>query len=141
MLYSFDYERRTDYVETDKMGVVHNSIYFWYFENGRTETMRSLDFPYKEVEQRGVIMPLVEQYCKYVSPSFYDDILIIRTFIDEFPTSKFCFRYEIFRKEENGNLTLLANGHNSLAFVDKTTNRPIRCPEWLSKLLYEKLGK
>ena len=32
MLYSFDFERRVDYVETDKMGVMHNSIYFWFFE-------------------------------------------------------------------------------------------------------------
>lgn len=141
MLYSFDCEKRTDYVETDTMGVVHNSIYFWYFEKGRTETMRSLGFPYKEVEKRGVIMPIVDQYCKYISPLYYDDIILIRTFIDKFPTSKFCFRYEIFRKEENGSLNLVANGYNSLAFVNRAANRPIRCPEWLSKLLHEKLGE
>lgn len=141
MLYSFDREIRVEYYDTDKMGVVHNSVYFLYFEKGRTETMRNLGFPYNEIEQRGVIMPLVDQYCKYISPSYYDDVLTIRTFIDEMPCSKFNFRYEVFRKEENDKTTLIAQGYNSLAFVDIKTNRPIRPPVWMTKILNEKLGK
>lgn len=141
MLYSFDREIRVEYYDTDKMGVVHNSVYFLYFEKGRTETMRHLGFPYNEIEQRGVMMPLVDQYCKYISPSYYDDVLTIRTFIDEMPCSKFNFRYEIFRKEENNRTTIIAKGYNSLAFVDLKTNRPIRPPEWMTKILKEKLGK
>ena len=141
MLYSFDREIRVEYYDTDKMGVVHNSVYFLYFEKGRTETMRNLGFPYNQIEQRGVIMPLVDQYCKYISPSYYDDVLTIRTFIDEMPCSKFNFRYEVFRKEENDKTTLIAQGYNSLAFVDIKTNRPIRPPVWMTKILFEKLGK
>ncbi len=138
MNYSFDVETRVEYYDTDKMGVVHNSVYYLYFEKGRTETMRHLGFPYNEIEKRGIIMPLIEQYCKYISPCFYDDVLIIRTFIEEEPSIRFNFRYEIYKKEGN---ILVAQGYNSLAFVDINTNRPKRIPEWLKKILDEKLGK
>jgi acyl-CoA thioesterase FadM len=57
------------------------------------------------------------------------------------PCSKFNFRYEVFRKEENDKTTLIAQGYNSLAFVDIKTNRPIRPPVWMTKILFEKLGK
>jgi acyl-CoA thioester hydrolase len=91
------------------------------------------------MENRGVMMPLVEQYCKYISPSFYDDIITIRTIIEELPTSRFCFKYIIFRKEEDGKETILAKGNNVLAFIDSTSRRPTRCPQWVSELLLEKL--
>lgn len=139
MLYSFDFERRVDYVETDKMGVVHNSIYFWFFEKGRTETLRHLGVSYKEMEDRGVMMPLVEQYCKYHSPSYYDDKITIRTIIEEMPKVRFSFKYIILRKEANGMETLLAEGSNMLAFIDSFTRRPMRCPQWIRELLQEKL--
>ena len=84
-------------------------------------------------------MPLVEQYCKYISPSYYDDIITIRTIIEEFPTSRFCFSYIIFRKEEDGKETLLAKGHNVLAFIDSNTRHPMRCPQWVCELLHKKL--
>ncbi|MFA6199418.1 MAG: thioesterase family protein [Bacteroidales bacterium] len=139
MFYSFDFNQRVEYIETDKMGVVHNCTYFWFFEKGRTETMRHLGIAYKEMEDRGVMMPLVEQYCKYISPSYYDDIITIRTVIEELPTSRFCFKYIIFRKEEDGKETLIAQGNNVLAFIDINTRRPMRCPKWVSELLQEKL--
>ncbi len=140
MSYSFDFNRRVEYVETDKMGVLHNSIYFWCFEKGRTETLRHLGVSYKEMEDRGVMMPLVEQYCKYHSPSYYDDIITIRTVIEKLPLVRFCFKYIIFRKEEDGKETLLAEGSNMLAFIDSESRRPMRCPQWISELLQEKLG-
>ena len=140
MSYSFDFNKRVDYVETDKMGIVHNSIYFWFFEKGRTETLRHLGIAYKEMEDRGVMMPLVEQYCKYVSPSYYDDVITIRTIIEKVPSVRFCFKYIIIRKEEDGKETILAEGYNVLAFIDSDTRRPMRCPQWISELLQEKLA-
>lgn len=139
MGYSFDFDTRVEYVETDKMGIVHNSIYFWYFEKGRTETMRHLGFSYKEMEDKGVMMPVVEQHCKYISPSYYDDIITVRTIIEEIPRARFHFKYIIFRKEAKGEETILAKGSNVLAFTDANSRRPIRCPEWIDKILKGKL--
>ena len=49
-MYSFDTYIRVEYVDTDKMGVVHNSNYFRYFERARCETMRDIGVNYKDIE-------------------------------------------------------------------------------------------
>lgn len=140
MLYSFDFEIRVEYVDTDQMGIVHNSNYFRFFEIGRTETIRSLGLSYKEIEDKGVMMPMVEQQCKYFLPAYYDEVLTIRTSIDVMPSSKFYFNYNIIRKEEDGKEALLSQGYNILAFIDTNTRKPKRCPEWIIEILSKKVG-
>jgi acyl-CoA thioester hydrolase len=134
MGYSYDIEIRAEYVDTDKMGVVHNSNYFRFFERGRCEIMRSLGISYKEIEDRGLVMPLVEQYAKYHSPAYYDDLLILRTTINEIPKAKIRFEYQVFRKEEQKE-RLLCQGYNVLAFTDEKTLRPKPCPVYLVEKL------
>ena len=72
----FDHKFRVGYVDTDKMGIVHNSNYFRYFEIGRIELMRHLGVSYKTMEDNGVMMPLIEQYAKYLKPAYFDEELI-----------------------------------------------------------------
>ncbi|MDR0971278.1 MAG: acyl-CoA thioesterase [Bacteroidales bacterium] len=140
MLFSHIISSRVEYVQTDKMQVMHNSQYFLYFEKGRTETMRQLAISYKEIEEKGIIMPLIEQHCKYILPAYYDDVLLIETIIDEIPYSKFSFQYNIYREEKGGERTLISTGWNTLAFVSKSNNKPVRCPMWILELLNKKLG-
>lgn len=140
MLYTYDFIQRVQYVDTDQMGVMHNSNYFRFFEIGRNESMRNLGVMYKEVEQRGMMMPMVEQKCKYILPAYYDDLIIIRTSIDELPKAKFIFNYKLIRIEENNKEIEIAFGYNILAFIDKDTRRPRRCPEWILDILEKKLG-
>lgn len=49
--YVFDFNHRVKYYETDKMGYVHNSNYFRFFEIGREEAMRNLGISYDEMEK------------------------------------------------------------------------------------------
>ncbi|MDR1846668.1 MAG: acyl-CoA thioesterase [Bacteroidales bacterium] len=133
-MYIYDFEIRVEYVDTDKMGIMHNSRYFLFFERGRTETMRSLGIGYKKIENKGVTMPVVEQFARYLLPAFYDDILVVRTKITEMPMAKIRFDYEIIRNE-NGTENLLCVGYNTLAFVDTATNKPLRLPQWIKDSL------
>ena len=94
----FDYKFRVGYVDTDKMGIVHNSNYFRYFEIGRIELMRHLGVSYKTMEDNGIMMPLIEQYAKYLKPAYFDEELIIRTSLEQIPMVKIRFNYEVLRK-------------------------------------------
>ncbi len=140
MSYTFDYVQRVNYVDTDKMGIMHNSNYFRFFEIGRNELMRNLGLSYKEIEDRGIMMPMVEQGCKYICPAYYDDEIIIRTTVKETPKAKIRFDYELIRLEAEGEERVLSTGYNMLGFIDENSGRPTRCPEWILEKLRGKLA-
>ncbi len=132
--YVFDFYHRVKYYETDKMGYVHNSNYFRYFEIGREETMRQIGLSYDEIERRGIMMPLIEQYAHYHTPAIYDDYIIIRTTIKSLPKAKIHFDYRVIKQVENKEI-LLCEGWNELCFVHQNTRKPLRCPNWLEEKL------
>ncbi len=136
MAYICDTKIRVEYVDTDKMGVVHNSNYFRFFERGRCEAMRSIGIGYKDIETSGVYMPVIEQYAKYIMPAYYDEELIVRTAVEKLPMAKIRFDYQVLRIK-NEKEELLCRGFNVLAFTDIETNRPKGCPQWV----LEKLSK
>jgi len=63
---------RVRYQETDQMGIVHHSVYFIWFEMGRTELMRERNLSYRECETRGWLLPLVESGAQYINPAGFD---------------------------------------------------------------------
>ncbi len=123
-------------MDTDRMGVVHNSNYFRFFERARCEAMRRIGIAYRDIEASGVMMPVVEQYAKYFSSACYDDELIVRVSVEKMPCAKMRFDYKVL-KNENGKEKTLCQGYNVLAFIDQTTSRPKACPEWITKKLHE----
>lgn len=123
---------RVRYGETDQMGYAYYGVYAQYYEVGRVEAMRMLGFSYKEVESRGILMPVTEFNVFYKKPAFYDDELTIVTIIKELPSAaRILFDYECY----NQNNELLNTGKVTLVFIDKAKNKPCLAPEWfLSEL-------
>jgi acyl-CoA thioester hydrolase len=70
---------RVRYAETDAMGVAYYANYFVWFEVARTDLLRVLGWSYKEMEDAGVLLPVIEADCRYRRPARYDDELEIRT--------------------------------------------------------------
>jgi YbgC/YbaW family acyl-CoA thioester hydrolase len=68
-------EFRVRYSETDQMGTFYYSRPLEWFECGRTELLRCLGLPYAEMEQRGVLLPVVEAHVDYLGRARYDDLL------------------------------------------------------------------
>ena len=124
-MYSHEIEIRVRYGETDKMGYVYYGNYPEYYEVGRTELLRSLGFTYRELEDIGILMPIVKMNIQYFRPSFYDDKLTIKSIINEMPRSIVNFDYEI-RNEEG---ILLNKGNTVLGFINSETRRPVRPPK------------
>ncbi len=121
---------RVRYVETDQMGYSHHSNYIIYYEFGRVEALRSLGMSYREMEDSGVMMPVIECGSKYIKPALYDDLITIKVSVPELPTIKIRFEYNLFVGD-----TLINKGHTTLAFVNMKTGRPIKAPNYLLNLL------
>lgn len=119
------------YYETDKMGVVHHSNYIRYFETARTIAMKKAGIPYNEMENQGIVMPIVAVSCEYKRPALFGDVLRVTTILEKLPTVKIHFTYEV----HNDKGVLLATGATVLAFAHKETMRPTRAPQNLLDIL------
>lgn len=126
-----DIKIRVRYYETDCMGIVHHSNYVRYYETARTEMLREFGTTYTEMEEYGVMLPVLEVQSKYISPAYDDDLLTVRVTLAKLPQVKMRFDYEIFR--ENGDL--INTGSVTLAFMNSKTRRACRVPEYFLNLL------
>ncbi|WP_026775065.1 thioesterase family protein [Polaribacter sp. Hel_I_88] len=122
---------RVRYSETDQMGVVYHGNYAQYFELGRTEWLRKLGVTYKDMENSGIMLPVISLSCKFIKSAIYDDILTINTFLIKKPMVKIEFDYTI----TNQNDELICSGNSVLAFMNMETQKPTRCPDYLLKSL------
>ncbi|MBE3578495.1 MAG: acyl-CoA thioesterase [Caldanaerobacter subterraneus] len=120
-MHIWDAEIRVRYGETDKMGIVYYANYLHWFEIGRTEFFRSLGMTYRDLEERDIMLPVIEAHCKYFSSAFYDDLIIIRTRLEFVTGTRIKFLYEVIRKEDG---KLLAQGYTEHPFTD-STRKPI----------------
>jgi acyl-CoA thioester hydrolase len=115
---------RVRYAETDKMGVVYYANYFVWFEVARTDLLRTLGWSYREMEQAGVSLPVIEAHCEYLRPARYDDELEIRTTGRLLSPVRMEFSYEVRLTES----IVAATGRTAHASVDPN-GRPCRLPE------------
>lgn len=121
------------YGETDAMGVVYYAEYLHWFERGRGKLIRERGMSYRDVEARGVLLPVVEAGCRYRSPARYDDEIHLRTGIEDWGRASITFVYEVW-KVEGEKRTLLVTGRTKHACVSPA-GRPIACPDWLKTML------
>ncbi|TDT63737.1 acyl-CoA thioesterase [Fonticella tunisiensis] len=132
-MYVYRHKFRVRYPETDRMGIVYHSNYIIWFDIGRTEFLRSLGYTYRELEEQGIWLPIIQVGCKYKSPARYDDEITIHTYIEELGRVKVKFGYKIYRGDE-----LLAEGF-SLQGITNDKLKPIALdkhnPEVYNKLL------
>ncbi|MEX1238186.1 MAG: thioesterase family protein [Cyclobacteriaceae bacterium] len=127
---------RVRYGETDQMGYVYYGHYAMYFEVARVESLRQLGLTYRNIEEMGVMMPVLENRSKYLAPARYDDLLRIVTTLREKPGVRIKFEYEIFNDQN----TLIHQGETVLVFINKFTNRPCRQPAAMEKALERFFG-
>ncbi len=99
-MYYIDTQLTVRYAETDRMGIVHHSNYAVWFEAGRTELINKCGISYSEVEEKGILLPLLELKCKFISSSTYEDKIIVRTRIKSYSKTRLIFCYEVFKEQD-----------------------------------------
>ena len=119
--HTFETRLRVRYAETDQMGVVYHSNFLIWFEVGRVEAMRSLGFDYKQMEKEdGCYIAVVDARCRYKSPAYYDDNILVRTRVRNVRGSLIHFGYQVLRAGED---TLLAEGETTHIVTDENMQR------------------
>ena len=108
---------RVRYAETDQMGVVYHANFFIWMEMGRIELLRSVGFDYKEMEiADDCHLPVVDARCRYKSPAFYDEEIVVRTELRNLRSSFIHFSYKILRQNDG---TMLAEGETTHIVVNR----------------------
>ncbi len=130
---SFEATIRVIYGDTDNMGIAYHANYFRWFEIGRSEMFRSLGLAYRDIEKRGIFLPLSEVGCKYLAPIHYDDLLVIETTLDRTVRGGMKFNYRLFKEQEN---TVLARGFSKHAFMNRE-GKVVRPPTFIMDLVSE----
>jgi len=116
---------RVRYGETDQMAYVYYGNYAQYFEVARVEWLRKLGISYKQLEEQGIMLPVLKLEVNYHKPAKYDDLLTIKTTVKKRPSVRIEFHFEIYNEAKE----LLTTGFTSLVFIDMKRNRPIKAPD------------
>ena len=126
------------YAETDKMGIVHHSVYPVWYEIGRSDYVKMFGMTYSQIEQAGVMMPLTNLNCHFTFPAKYEDNIIVRTKVIMLSAARITFTYTVKRINEDNTETELGYGVTEHGFIDKDTFKPCnvkkRLPELYAKI-------
>jgi acyl-CoA thioester hydrolase len=122
---------RVTYAEVDKMGVVYYGNYLRWFEVGRAEYLRARGKTYRQIEEEGLALPVVEAYARYRQSAVYDDLIEIATAPLSMDRARVKFGYRVFRQADGA---LLTEGYTIHA-CQGPKHRVIRFPAEVLELL------
>ncbi|MEO5942605.1 MAG: thioesterase family protein [Ferruginibacter sp.] len=133
-MFTTETQIRVHYALTDQMGVVYHGHYAQFYEIGRAEAIRTLGYTYKDIEAMGIIMPVVDIHSRFLRPAKYDDLLTVKTTLNELPLHhKIIFHSDIYNEKDE----LLNTGDVTLYFMQvdgmKRCNMPDALKVTLSK--------
>jgi acyl-CoA thioester hydrolase len=117
-------EIRVRYAETDRMGLLHHANYLVYFEQARTELLRTQGLTYRDMEDKGFFLVITKVEVNYRSPAKYDDVLSIKTTISRTTPVRIEHSYEVTCEGR-----LVAEAKTTLACVDRE-GKLQGLPEW-----------
>ena len=124
-------EIRVRYAETDQMGIAHHSNYLIWCELARTDFMRDLGVGYRELEEGGLLLPVVDARLRYRAVALFDDLLRVRCWVREVATRRVIFGYAVDR---NADGQLLATAQTSLMALGPKHERTT-IPEFVREAL------
>lgn len=122
---------RPRYGEVDQMGYVYHANYVSYCHEARTELMRKLNLHDDFLENNQIMLPVISFDIKYKSPAHYDELLTIKTTIDELPKIRFSFRFEIFNSKNKA----ICTANSTVVFANSTDRKPTFIPDFVEDKL------
>lgn len=117
---------RVRYAEVDQMGYLHHGRYADYFEVARTESLRKQGISYKEMEEKGFMLPLASLQVDYLKPACYDELVEIHVHLTKMEGVKLFHEYEMLNSQGE----CLAKAKTTLVFIDAQSRRPCRPPQF-----------
>ena len=133
---NYIYERKINYYETDRMGIVHHSNYIRFLEETRCAFLDALDMPYSMLESLGIMIPVLGVQCDFKHHVTFNDTILIDVSIKSFNGVRLVMQYTITDKN-SGNLVL--TGETKHCFTN-TDLKPINLKKHFENI-YEKFNK
>lgn len=126
------YEHKAHYYETDQMGIIHHSNFIRWFEESRTNLLDSIGFGYDQMEEAGIIIPVLGIACEYKSMVRYNQTVYILPVIESFNGIKMTISYQITDKDSR---ELRAIGKSDHCFLN-SNYRPVSLKK-VNKTIYD----
>ena len=120
------FERKINYYETDKMGVVHHSNYIRFLEEARCYWLEKIDMPFSLLEKNSITIPVLGVNCTYKYHVTFEDTIIINTFIKEYSGVRMTVGYDV-KDKKTGKTVLI--GETKHCFTDKNL-KPINLKKY-----------
>ena len=117
----YKYERKINYYETDRMGVVHHSNYIRFLEEARCNWLESIGLPFATLEENGITIPVLAVNCEYKHHVTFNDVIIVEMVVKEYTGVRMTVQYKIINKN-TGDIVLV--GETKHCFTNKNL-RPI----------------
>ncbi len=111
-----DYEHKTQYYETDQMGIIHHSNYIRWMEEARMNYLSLIGFPMERIEGEGIVSPVVDVCCRYRKPCRINETIGIHIIVREYNGVKLVLEYKMYEKKTG---ELRAEGSSVHCFTDK----------------------
>ncbi len=127
-----DHSFRIQYYDTDQMGVAHHAAYFHWMETARTEWFRKAGLCYRDFEEQGFMLPVVEASFQYGASARYDQEAGIECTIASLKRSTLVIHYELFIIATGEKL---GSGSTRHACVSSETMKITRFPNFAMAIL------
>ncbi|MDD2371174.1 MAG: acyl-CoA thioesterase [Firmicutes bacterium] len=111
-----NYIHKTQYYETDQMGIIHHSNYFRWFEEARVDFLEKIGYGYDRLEDEGIISPVLKISCEYKGMIRFNDSVEISLKLLQATPYKFEIYYEILDCKDGG---LRAFGMSSHCYLNR----------------------
>jgi acyl-CoA thioester hydrolase len=116
------YKHKTQYYETDQMGIIHHSNYIRWFEEARSDVLDQLGFGYDKMEKAGIIIPVLSASAEYKSMVHFGDTVVIIPKFEKFNGIRFNVSYKIYDEKTRELKTVGETKHCFLNKDDKIVN-------------------
>jgi acyl-CoA thioester hydrolase len=124
---------RVRYGETDQMGHAYYANYLYWFEQARGAWCRARDFSYKQMEEEGFFLPVVEAHVAYRGEVKYDDWIVVKIWLSEVKRASMRFDYEILNETSGKGTTTGYTWHVLMGRERKAMSIPSTVQEWLDR--------
>ena len=123
---------RVRYGDTDQMGHAYYANYLYWFEQARGAWCRDRGFTYKSLEERGVLLPVVEAYVRYKGEVKYDDWVTVKVWLPETKRAAMKFDYQVINETTGAVAT---EGHTWHVVMSPETRKAMTIPPFMREMI------
>lgn len=129
-----NYQLKTQYYETDQMGVIHHANYIRWFESARIDMMDQLGYTYKALEERGIASPVLAVACEYKAPCYFAEKLTIKINITAFNGIRLQLQYEVWGEGTDDRRAIGETSHAFLNQAGRIINLKKAAPDYYATI-------